>query len=107
MGLNQGSLPNVQHSCHFECARADRPCQTTRAAYHHADLDHPGAARHGHRARRCLLASRTLASTEKGIISLPRTDHLVALDRERDQVIAATTAFVLGKEGSAMASEIS
>jgi carboxylesterase len=39
-----------------------------------------------------------LASTDKTIISLPRSDHLVALDVEREQVIAATKAFVLGRE---------
>jgi carboxylesterase len=36
-----------------------------------------------------------LGSTDKTIIRLPRTDHLVALDREREQVIAAVKAFVL------------
>jgi carboxylesterase len=41
---------------------------------------------------------RHLASTDKSIISLPRSDHLIALDREREQVIAATKAFVLGRE---------
>ncbi len=39
-----------------------------------------------------------LGSTEKSIISLPRSDHLVALDVEREQVIAVTKAFVLGRE---------
>ena len=38
-----------------------------------------------------------LASTEKTLISLPRSDHLVALDHEREQVIAVTKAFVLGR----------
>ena len=41
-----------------------------------------------------------LASTDKTIFSLPHTDHLVALDRDRDQVIAATKAFVLGRRSS-------
>jgi carboxylesterase len=39
-----------------------------------------------------------LASSEKIIVNLPRTDHLVALDRERERVIAATKSFVLGRE---------
>jgi carboxylesterase len=39
-----------------------------------------------------------LASTEKTIINLPRSDHLVALDVEREQVIAATKGFVLGQD---------
>jgi carboxylesterase len=39
-----------------------------------------------------------LASTEKTMISLPRSNHLVALDVEREQLIAATKAFVLGRE---------
>lgn len=38
-----------------------------------------------------------LGSTEKSIVSLLRTDHLVALDREREQVIELTRAFVLGQ----------
>jgi carboxylesterase len=37
-----------------------------------------------------------LASTEKTLVSLPRTDHLVALDHERERVIAVTKAFMLG-----------
>jgi len=41
---------------------------------------------------------RHLASTNKTIVSLPRSDHLVALDREREQVIEMTKAFVLGRE---------
>jgi carboxylesterase len=36
---------------------------------------------------------RNLGSSEKHIIRLPRTDHLVALDHERSQVIAAALAF--------------
>lgn len=36
-----------------------------------------------------------LASNEKTIINLAGTDHLVVLDREREQVIALTRAFVL------------
>jgi carboxylesterase len=39
-----------------------------------------------------------LASTEKSFVRLPRTDHLVALDREREQVIAQTKSFILGPE---------
>jgi carboxylesterase len=38
---------------------------------------------------------RNLGSSDKSIIHLPRSDHLVALDHERSQVIAAVTAFVL------------
>jgi carboxylesterase len=38
-----------------------------------------------------------LGSAEKTLISLPRSDHLVALDRERDQVIRLTKDFVLGR----------
>jgi carboxylesterase len=41
-----------------------------------------------------------LGSSEKTIVSLPRTDHLVALDREREQVIALTKAFVLSSRGN-------
>ena len=41
---------------------------------------------------------RHLLSTNKTIVRLPRSDHLVALDVERDQVIAATKAFVRGRE---------
>jgi carboxylesterase len=39
-----------------------------------------------------------LGSNEKTIINLPRSDHLVALDVEREQVIASTKAFVLGHD---------
>ncbi len=38
---------------------------------------------------------RNIGSSDKKIVRLPRSDHLVALDRERDQVIAAAKAFVL------------
>jgi carboxylesterase len=38
-----------------------------------------------------------LASTEKELVMLPRSDHLVALDREREKVIALTRDFVLGR----------
>jgi carboxylesterase len=38
---------------------------------------------------------QNLGSTEKAIIKLARTDHVVALDREREQVIAVTRAFVI------------
>jgi carboxylesterase len=38
-----------------------------------------------------------LASTEKTLINLTSSDHLVALDREREQVISLTKAFVLGR----------
>jgi esterase/lipase len=40
---------------------------------------------------------RHLGATYKVLVSLPRSDHLVALDRERDQVIALTRDFVLGR----------
>jgi carboxylesterase len=36
-----------------------------------------------------------LGSTDKALISLPLTDHLIALDREREHVIAVTKTFVL------------
>ena len=39
-----------------------------------------------------------LGSADRTIVRLARTDHVVALDRERDQVIAVTRAFVLGQE---------
>jgi carboxylesterase len=42
-----------------------------------------------------------LGATEKTIIMLPHSDHLVALDRERDRVVALTRDFVLGR-GEAM-----
>ncbi len=38
---------------------------------------------------------RNLGSSDKKIICLPRSDHLVALDHERSQVIAAALAFVM------------
>jgi carboxylesterase len=41
---------------------------------------------------------QNLGSAKKIILRLPRSDHLVALDRERERVIAATKAFVLGQE---------
>jgi carboxylesterase len=37
-----------------------------------------------------------LGSAEKSLITLPRSDHLVALDREREQVISLAKTFVLG-----------
>jgi carboxylesterase len=40
---------------------------------------------------------RHLGATHKVLISLPHSDHLVALDRDRDQVIAVTRDFVLGR----------
>jgi carboxylesterase len=45
----------------------------------------------------------TLGSTDKTLVSLADTDHLVALDREREKVIALTRAFVLGGEHRAEA----
>jgi carboxylesterase len=41
-----------------------------------------------------------LASTQKELIILPRSDHLVALDREREKVIALARDFVLGRRDS-------
>ena len=35
-----------------------------------------------------------LGATTKALISLPRSDHLVALDRDRHRAIAATVEFV-------------
>ena len=37
-----------------------------------------------------------LGSTRKQLVMLPRSEHLVALDRDREQVIALTRDFVLG-----------
>jgi carboxylesterase len=42
---------------------------------------------------------RNLGSSEKALIILAHSDHLVALDRERDQAISATLDFLLGKQG--------
>jgi carboxylesterase len=39
-----------------------------------------------------------LGSTNKTIVNLARTDHVVALDCEREQVIVMTRAFVVGQE---------
>lgn len=38
-----------------------------------------------------------LGSTEKRLVILPRSDHLLALDLERDRVVAETIAFALGR----------
>lgn len=38
-----------------------------------------------------------LGAAKKALVLLPRSDHLVALDREREQVIAMTREFVLGR----------
>ncbi len=43
---------------------------------------------------------QNLGASEKALISLPHSDHLVALDRERDRVIQATLEFLLGNGGS-------
>jgi carboxylesterase len=40
-----------------------------------------------------------LGSEQKTLVTLPRSDHLVALDRERDRVIALTRDFVLDRAG--------
>jgi carboxylesterase len=41
---------------------------------------------------------RNLGSTKKAVVNLARSDHLVALDRDRERVIAVTRAFMLGRE---------
>ncbi len=38
-----------------------------------------------------------LGATQKELVILPRSDHLVALDHERERVIALTRDFVLGR----------
>ena len=38
-----------------------------------------------------------IGSTRKALVVLPRSDHLVAHDRDREQAIAATLDFVLGR----------
>jgi len=43
---------------------------------------------------------QNLGASEKALISLPQSDHLVALDRERDRVIQATLEFLLGDSES-------
>ena len=40
-----------------------------------------------------------LGSEQKTLVTLPRSDHLVALDRERDRVIGLTRDFVLDRAG--------
>jgi carboxylesterase len=40
-----------------------------------------------------------LGSTEKSLVMLPRSDHLVALDRERERAIALSLDFLLGRSG--------
>lgn len=39
-----------------------------------------------------------LGSTHKGLVVLPRSDHLLAFDRDRDEVIQLTRDFVLGRD---------
>jgi carboxylesterase len=41
---------------------------------------------------------RHLGSPRKRLVVLPRSDHLVALDHDRDRLIAMTRAFVLGQD---------
>lgn len=43
---------------------------------------------------------RQLASVQKELVMLPRSDHLVALDRDRDEVIRRTLAFLDGGDNS-------
>ncbi len=38
-----------------------------------------------------------LGATQKALVMLPGSDHLIALDREREQVVALTLDFVLGR----------
>jgi carboxylesterase len=38
-----------------------------------------------------------LGATHKDLVILPRSDHLVALDRDREQVVSLTREFVLGR----------
>ena len=38
-----------------------------------------------------------LASDQKKLVTLPRSDHLVALDRDRDEVIRTTLDFLLDR----------
>jgi carboxylesterase len=40
---------------------------------------------------------RRIGSNRKALIVLPQSDHLVALDRDRDRAIASTLDFVLGR----------
>ncbi len=45
-----------------------------------------------------------LGARHKALVVLPRSDHLVALDREREQVISLTRDFVLGRGEPALGS---
>ncbi|MGC8639503.1 MAG: alpha/beta hydrolase [Isosphaeraceae bacterium] len=47
---------------------------------------------------------QNLGSTEKELVSLPNSDHLLALDRERDQVVSATLEFLLRRGPTATSS---
>ena len=38
-----------------------------------------------------------LGSTRKALVVLPRSDHLVALDRDRERAVSLTRDFVLGR----------
>jgi carboxylesterase len=38
-----------------------------------------------------------LGATRKALVILPRSDHLLAFDRDRDEVISLTRDFVLGR----------
>lgn len=42
-----------------------------------------------------------LGSSEKRLLSLARSDHLIALDRDRQQAIQATVEFLLGEDARA------
>ena len=39
--------------------------------------------------------ARHLGSSRKGLLSFPRSDHLLALDHERDRVVAASVSFAM------------
>jgi carboxylesterase len=45
-----------------------------------------------------------LGASEKSLVVLPRSDHLVSLDRERDRVITLTRDFLTGRSGLVAAS---
>jgi esterase/lipase len=41
-----------------------------------------------------------LGAAHKSLVILPRSDHVVAVDRDREQVVTLTREFVLGRESS-------
>jgi carboxylesterase len=48
---------------------------------------------------------QSLGSTQKSLVLLPRSDHLLALDRDRERVIAMTRDFVLARPDSSARTE--